>query len=133
RGLEAERGHHLGKPRERVGVARAVLGVAVEREVGEDEPEAVAEVLDDRLPLLVAEERRVQEHEARPRAGLPVGDARAVAMVEEAELHPVASPARMPRTSASATGAAPVSTTTRAELSTRRCSSAWIPAVRFAP
>ena len=104
---------HLGEPVQRVGVARAVLGVAVQRQVGEDSAVAVGEVLDDRLELAVAEQRRVQEHEARAGARLAVGDARAVGVVVEAQLHPVASPARCPRASAAAT-AAPASSSTAA-------------------
>ena len=36
-------------------MARAVLGVAVQRQVGQHDAEAVVEVLDDRLELAVAE------------------------------------------------------------------------------
>ena len=57
----------------------------------------------------------MQEHERRARARLAVGDARAVGVVVEAQLHPVASPARCPRASAAATRApAPSSTRGRA-------------------
>ena len=77
----------------------------MQRQVGEDQPVAVGEVLDDRLELAVAEQRGVQQHEARPAARLAVGDARAVGVVVEAQLHPVASPARCPRASAAATRA----------------------------
>ena len=71
----------------RVRVARAVLGVAVQRQVGQHEPEAVAELLDERLPLAVREAGRVQQRERRPGAGLAVGDPRAVGVVVEAQLH----------------------------------------------
>jgi hypothetical protein len=69
-------------------VARAVLGVAVQRQVGEDDAEAVDEVLHDGLELAVREERGVQEDEARAGPGLPVGDPGAVGRVVEAEPHP---------------------------------------------
>ena len=78
--LAAERRHHVGEPVERVRVARAVLGVAVQRQVGQDHAEAVVEVLDDRLELAVAQAQRVQQHERRPGSRLAVGDARAVAV-----------------------------------------------------
>src|SRR4051795_12299669 len=132
-GVRAERRHHLGEPLQRVRVARAVLGVPVQRQVGEHDAEAVGQVLGDRLPLAVAEERGVQEHEAGARAGLAVGDARAVAVVEEAQLHPVAWPARRPRSRAPSIAGAPAPASTRAALSTRWASSAWMPFVRFAP
>ena len=62
---------------------------------------AVAEVLDDRLELAVAEQRRVQEHERRPGARLAVGDPRAVAGGGRgAASSACASPARCPRASA---------------------------------
>jgi hypothetical protein len=51
--LGGEPAEHLGEPVERVGVTRAILGVAVERQVGEHDAEAVGELLDGRLPLLV--------------------------------------------------------------------------------
>ena len=86
-GVAAEAGEHLGEPLRRVGVARAVLGVAVQRQVGQHEPEAVGELLDQRLPLAVREQLRVQQRERRPGARLAVGDARAVVVVVEAELH----------------------------------------------
>ena len=101
-GLHAEGGEHLREPVQGVGVARAVLGVAVQREVGQDDAEAVGEVLDDRLELAVREHRGVQQHERRPGARLAVGDARAVGVVVQAQLHPLASPARRPRRSAAA-------------------------------
>jgi hypothetical protein len=59
-GLKTERGDDLRQPVDRVRVARAILGVAVQREVGEDQPVAQGQVLDDRLELAVAEQRRVQ-------------------------------------------------------------------------
>ena len=49
RDLDAEAGDDLGQPVERVGVARAVLGVAVQRQVGEHDAVAVREALDERL------------------------------------------------------------------------------------
>ena len=132
----AERGHHLGEPVERVRVARAVLGVAVQRQVGQHEPEAVAEVLDDRLPLAVAEERRVQRARAPARCP-PRGRRRAR---RRGGGRGAASPGRLAgracrAASAPATGAAPASTTTRAELSTRRCELGVDPgrALRAAP
>ena len=50
-GLAAEVRHDLGEPVDRVRVARAVLGVAVQRQVGQHEPEAIGEVLDERDEL----------------------------------------------------------------------------------
>ena len=82
-----EAGHHLGEPVERVGVARAILGVAVQRQVGEHDAEAVGELLDGRLELLVGEHRRVQQRERRAGAELPVGHARAVGVVVETQPH----------------------------------------------
>ncbi len=68
-------------------MARAVLGVAVQRQVGEHHAEAVGELLDRRLPLLVGEQRRVQQRERRAGAELAVGHARAVGVVVEAQPH----------------------------------------------
>ena len=45
------------------------------------------ELLDQRLPLAVGQQRRVQQRERRPGARLAVGDPRAVVVVVEAELH----------------------------------------------
>src|SRR5215211_6335760 len=82
-----EAGEHLRQPLGRVRVPRPVLGVAVERQVGQHEPEAVAELLHQRLPLAVREAGRVEQRERRPGARLAVGDPRPVGMVVEAELH----------------------------------------------
>ena len=68
-------------------MARAVLGVAVQRQVRQHEPEAVAELLDERLPLAVREPGGVQQGERRTGARLAVGDPRPVVVVVEAELH----------------------------------------------
>ena len=87
RTCRAEAGHHLGEPVGRVRVARAVLGVAVQRQVGQHEPEAVAELLDQRLPLAVRQPGGVQQRERRAGARLAVGDPRAVGVVVEAQLH----------------------------------------------
>jgi hypothetical protein len=84
-----ERAEQIGGPLGRVGVVRAVLGVAVQRQVGEHDPVAVRELVDDGLPLAVREPLGVQERERRPGARLAVGDARAVGVVVEAELHGV--------------------------------------------
>ena len=54
-------------------------------------------------------------------------------MVEEAQPHPVASPARMPRSNAPATGAAAASTTARAGSRRGAGARRWIPLVRLAP
>ena len=88
--LAHEAGHHLGQPVRRVGMARAVLRVAVQRQVGQHEPVAVAELLHHRLPLAVREQPRVQQRQRAPRPRLAVGDARAVVVVVEAELHRLA-------------------------------------------
>jgi hypothetical protein len=39
--IRGEPGHHIGEPVERVGMARAILGVSVQRQVGEHNAEAV--------------------------------------------------------------------------------------------
>ncbi len=78
---------HLGEPVERVGVARPVLGVAVQRQVGEHHAEALGQPPRDRLPLHVGEHRGVQQRERRTGAELAVGDARAVGVVVEAQPH----------------------------------------------
>ena len=82
---------HVG----RVRVARAVLGVAVQRQVGQHEPEAVGQLLHQRLPLAVREQRRVQQRERRAGARLAVGDPRAVVVVVEPELHGAAADRRV--------------------------------------
>ena len=63
----AEARHDLGEPVERVRVARAVLGVAVQRQVGQDDAEAIGQVLDGRLELLVRSSARVQQRDRRAR------------------------------------------------------------------
>ncbi len=68
-------------------MAPAILGVAVQRQVGEHDAEAVGQLLDRRLPLLVREQGRVQQRERRAGAELAVGHARAVAVVVEAKPH----------------------------------------------
>jgi len=82
-----EAAHHLGEPVDRVGVAGAVLGVAVQREVGYHEPVALGEALGDGLPLAVGEQAGVQQRERRAGADLAIGDARAVGVVVEAKPH----------------------------------------------
>ena len=59
----------------------------MQRQVGQHEPEAVAELLDERLELAVREAGGVQQRERRPGARLAVGDPRPVVVVVEAELH----------------------------------------------
>ena len=85
--VRAEAGDDLGQPVRRVRVARAVLGVAVQRQVGQHDAVAVLEALDERRQLAVAEQRGVPEDQRRAGARLAVGDARAVGVVVEAELH----------------------------------------------
>ena len=82
-----EAAHHLGEPVDRVGVARAILGVAVQRQVGDHEPVALGETLDHRLPLAVGQQPGVQQRKRRSGADLAVGDARAVGVVVEAKPH----------------------------------------------
>ena len=94
--LAAELRHDLGEPVDRVRVARSILGVAVQRQVREHEPEAVGEVLDERDELAVRERGAVHEAQARPDARLAVGDPRAVAVVVEAQLHRGRGPAVTP-------------------------------------
>jgi hypothetical protein len=59
----------------------------VQRQVRQHEPEAVGELLHQRLPLAVREQLRVQQRQRRPGAGLPVGHPGSVVVVVEAELH----------------------------------------------
>src|SRR5215211_1824102 len=66
---------------------RAVLGVPVQRQVGQHQPEAVGQLLDQRLPLAVRQPGGVEQRERRPGARLAVGDPRPVVVVVEAELH----------------------------------------------
>ena len=68
-------------------MARTILGVAVQRQVGEHHAEAVCQLLDGRLELLVGEHRRVQQRERRAGAELAVGHARAVGVVIETQPH----------------------------------------------
>ncbi len=100
--LGGEAAEHLGEPVERVGMARAVLGVAVQRQVGQHHAEAVGELLDGGLPLLVREQPGVQQRERRAGAELAVGHARAVGVVVEAQPH-----RSIVRTSEGQTNAAP--------------------------
>ena len=106
---------------------RAVLGVAVQRQVGQDQAESMGEVLDDRLELPVREPSAVQQHEAGPDTRLAVRDAGAVGGVEQAEAqrrHPDRSPARRP----SASAATDAGSATSAPVRSRRCvSSALVP------
>jgi len=85
--LAREAAEHLGEPVERVRVAGVILGVAVQRQVGQDDAKAVGERVDGRLPLLVREQAGVQQRERRSGAGLTVGHARSVGMVIEAQPH----------------------------------------------
>jgi hypothetical protein len=66
---------------------RAILGVAVQRQVGQHDPVAVRELVGHRLPLAVREARGVHERERRAGAGFAVGDPGAVGMVVKAKLH----------------------------------------------
>ncbi len=68
-------------------MARPVLGVAVQGQVGEHHAKAIGELLDGGLPLLVGKHRGVQQRERRPGAELAIGDARAVGMVVETQPH----------------------------------------------
>jgi hypothetical protein len=83
----AEARHHIGQPIERVRMPRAVLGVSVQRQVGQHHPEAGGQRRHDRLPLAVREPERVEQHERRAGARLTVGDARAVVVVVEPQPH----------------------------------------------
>ncbi len=64
-----------------------VLGVAVQRQVGEHDPVPVRERVHDRLELAVGEPLAVQERERRTGPGLAVRDPRAVGMVVQPQLH----------------------------------------------
>ena len=71
----------------RVRMLRAVLGVAVQRQVGQHDAIAVRERVHDRLELAVREPLRVQQRQRRPGPGLAVRDPRAVGVVIEPQLH----------------------------------------------
>ena len=68
-------------------MAGPILGVAVQRQVGEHDAHPGGERLHDRLPLAMGETKRVQQHERRPGADLAVGDPGAVAMVIQTQPH----------------------------------------------
>ncbi len=82
-------------------MAGTVLGVAVQRQVGQHDPEAVGELLDGGLPLLVGEQPGVQQRQRRPGPLLPVGDAGTVGVVIQAQPHaPIVRTAAHPPTMA---------------------------------
>ena len=68
-------------------MARAVLGVAVQRQVREHEPEAVGRAPRPAARTRGATGRRSAAARAAARPGLAVGDPRAVVVVVEAQLH----------------------------------------------
>ena len=70
-----------------MGWRRAVLGVPVQRQIGEHHAEALSELLGRRLPLLVGQERGVEQRERRPGPELAVGHARTVGVVIQAKPH----------------------------------------------
>src|SRR5579871_5553974 len=86
-----EPGDDLGHPIERVWMPGAVLGVAVERQVRQDDAEPRLQRVDDRLPLSVREPNRVKQGKRRPGTRLPVGNPGSVAMVVEPEPHQLGS------------------------------------------
>jgi hypothetical protein len=59
-------------------VAGAILGVAVQRQVGDHNAVALGQRRYDRLPLAMGEQPGVQQRQRRTGADLAVGDARAV-------------------------------------------------------
>ena len=69
--LAAEAGDHLGQPVRRVRMAGAVLGVAMQREIGKHDAEALRQRRHDRLPLAVREAERMQAARARGRCPSP--------------------------------------------------------------
>ena len=82
--LRGEAGHHVGEPVERVGVARPVLGVAVQRAgPGARRGSGPRAARRRRFPLLVGEQPGVQQRERRPGADLAVGHAGTVGVVVE--------------------------------------------------
>ena len=66
---------------------RPVLRRAVQREVGEHDPVAVGELVDDRLPLAVGQAGRVQQRERRSGPRLAIRDPRSVGVVVQPKLH----------------------------------------------
>ena len=68
-------------------MAWAILGVAVQGQVGDHEPVALGEPLDDRLPLAMGQQPAVKQREWRTGADLAVGDAGTVVVVVEAKPH----------------------------------------------
>ena len=86
-GLAAEPRHHLGQPVGRVGVAWAVLGVAVQRQIGQHHPEPRRQRRHDRLPLAVRQPQRVQQRQPGPGPGLAIRDPRPVVVVIEPQPH----------------------------------------------
>jgi hypothetical protein len=79
--LGGEATENLGEPVQGVEMAGAVLGITVERKIGKDHTEAVGQLLDGRLPLLVGEQSGVQQGEGGPGAELSVCDTGAVVVV----------------------------------------------------
>jgi hypothetical protein len=55
----AETGDHFSKPIKRVGVVRAILRIAVQWKVGQDDAVAMLELLDQWCKFAVAEQLRV--------------------------------------------------------------------------
>jgi hypothetical protein len=85
--LGAEPRDHLGQPLRRIAVARAILGVAVQRQVGQHDAKATGQGRHDRLPLAMRETERVQQHERRAGSGLAIGHSGAVRVVIEPQSH----------------------------------------------
>ena len=82
-----EAAQHLGKPVDRVGVARPILGVAVQRQVGQHHAEALGQPPRHRLPLHVREHRGVQQRQRGTGAELTVGHPCAIRMVVKTQSH----------------------------------------------
>jgi hypothetical protein len=84
-------------------MAWSILGVTVQRQIRQQNAKPLGQRSHDRLPLAVAQTKRVQERKRGSRAGLPVGNAGAVVVVVEPKPHKfvqsehrIVAPARAP-------------------------------------
>jgi hypothetical protein len=64
-----------------------ILGITVQRQIGDHHSVALREALDDRLPLAVGEQAGVKQRQRWTGAELAIGDSGAVAVVVKAKPH----------------------------------------------